>query len=252
MDALFAAIPFGAGTYAACAAIVAGSYVIFGISAFGAALFTIPLLSFYFPLDFVLPMAVLLDVAAALALGRRFSKEADKSELKWLAPFSLFGAVAGVTLLVTLPHEATLTALSVFLLCYGVWSLYEGVPVRIISRHWAPVSGFTGGAMGTLFGVGAPPYAIYLSRRLTDKGALRATLSNMVLLSVSIRALVFTAGGLMLADRLITFALLLPFALLGLWVGNRIHGKVSHAALLRFVAVLLVLLGVSLLLRVLL
>lgn len=244
-------IPFDLLTYAACAVIVAGSYVIFGITAFGAALFTIPLLSFFFPLDFVLPMSVLLDVAAALALGRRFSKEAEKSELKWLAPFSLAGAVAGVTLLVTLPHDVTIIALSVFLLSYGVWSLREGVPTRIISQRWAPVSGFTGGAMGTLFGVGAPPYAIYLSRRLMDKGALRATLSNMVLLSVSIRALVFTAGGLMLADRLIAFALLLPFALIGLWAGNRIHGRVSHAALLRFVAALLVVLGISLLVRVL-
>lgn len=243
-------IPFDAASYAACAAIVAGSYVIFGISAFGAALFTIPLLSFFLPLDFVLPMNVLLDVSAALALGRRFSKDADKSELKWLAPFSLLGAVAGVTLLVTLPHDATLTALSVFLLAYGLWSLYEGVPTRIISARWAPLSGFAGGAMGTLFGVGAPPYAVYLSRRLMDKGALRATLSNMVLLSVSMRALVFTVGGLMLADRLIAFALLLPFALAGLWVGNRIHGRVSHVALLRFVAALLVLLGVSLLVRV--
>jgi len=249
MEALFAALPFDGATYAACAAIVAGSYVIFGISAFGAALFTIPLLSFFFTLDFVLPMAVLLDVSAALALGRRFSKEADKSELKWLAPFSLFGAVAGVTLLVTLPHDVTITALSIFLLSYGVWSLYEGVPTRIVSQRWAPLSGFTGGAMGTLFGVGAPPYAIYLSRRLMDKGALRATLSNMVLLSVSIRALVFTIGGLMLADRLLAFALLLPFALAGLWAGNRIHGRISHQALLRFVAVLLVLLGVSLLVR---
>lgn len=245
------AIPFDWATYAACAAIVAASYVIFGITAFGAALFTIPLLSFFFPLNFVLPLSVLLDVSAALALGRRFSKEADKSELKWLAPFSLFGAVAGVTLLVTLPHEATLTALSVFLLLYGAWSLREGVPTRIVSQRWAPVAGVVGGAMGTLFGVGAPPYAIYLSRRLMDKGALRATLSNMVLLSVSIRALVFTVGGLMLADRLIAFAMLLPFALAGLWAGNRIHGRVSHAALLRFVAVLLVLLGVSLLVRVL-
>lgn len=241
--------PFDLPTYAACAAIVAGAYVIFGISAFGAALFTIPLLSFFLKLEFVLPMSVLLDVAAALALGRRFSGDADKSELKWLAPFSLAGAVAGVTLLVTLPHDVTLIALGVFLLSYGAWSLREGVPTRVVSQRWAPVSGFTGGAMGTLFGVGAPPYAIYLSRRLTDKAALRATLSNMVLLSVSIRALVFTLSGLMLTDRLIAFVMLVPFALAGLWVGNRIHSRISHAALLRFVAVLLVLIGVSLLVR---
>lgn len=244
-------IPFDVQTFLIAAATVAASYVIFGITAFGAALFTIPVLSHFFPLDFVLPMAVLLDVAAALALGRRFSRDADKSELKWLAPFSLAGAVAGVTLLVTLPREATLIALGVFLLAYGAYSLHQGIPSHMVGRGWAPLSGFTGGAMGTLFGVGAPPYAIYLARRLTDKNALRATLSNMVLLSVSIRALVFTAGGLMLADRLAGFVMLVPFALAGLWVGNRIHGRVSREALLRFVSVLLVMMGVSLLVRVL-
>lgn len=244
-------IPFDVQTFLIAAATVAASYVIFGITAFGAALFTIPVLSHFFPLDFVLPMAVLLDVAAALALGRRFSRDADRAELKWLAPFSLAGAVAGVTLLVTLPRHATLLALGVFLLAYGAYSLHQGIPSRMVSRGWAPLSGFTGGAMGTLFGVGAPPYAIYLARRLTDKNALRATLSNMVLLSVSIRALVFTAGGLMLADRLAGFVMLVPFALAGLWVGNRIHGRVSREALLRFVSVLLVMMGVSLLARVL-
>jgi hypothetical protein len=103
--------------------------------------------------------------------------------------------------------------------------------------------------MGTLFGVGAPPYAIYLTRRLTDKGALRATLSNMVLLSVSMRAVVFAVSGLMLADRLVGFALLAPFALAGLWVGNRIHGRISRETLLRVVSVLLLVNGLSLLAR---
>ncbi|HET7597241.1 MAG TPA: TSUP family transporter, partial [Burkholderiales bacterium] len=114
---------------------------------------------------------------------------------------------------------------------------------------WGAVAGFTGGAMGTLFGVGAPPYAIYLARRLADKAALRATLSNIVLLSTSIRALVFLASGFMLADRLIAYAALLPFALGGLAIGNRFHGRISRAALLRTISVLLALIGVSLILR---
>ena len=242
-------IPFDATTFATAALIIAASYVVFGITAFGAALFVVPALSYFFPLNFVLPLAVLLDVAAALALGRRFSRDADKSELKWMAPASLVGAILGVTLLVTLPRNATLAAFGVFLLSYGIYALREGGAMRHVSRRWAPVAGFAGGTMGTLFGVGAPPYAIYLSRRLEDKSALRATLSNMVLLSVSIRALVFTASGLMLADRLIGFAMLAPFALLGLWAGNRIHGHISREAVLRFVSVLLLLMGASLLVR---
>jgi uncharacterized membrane protein YfcA len=71
----------------------------------------------------------------------------------------------------------------------------------------------------------------------------------MVIFSVSIRALVFTAGGLMLADRLIGFAMLVPFALAGLWLGNRLQARISRAALLRVVSVLLLLIGASLIVR---
>lgn len=242
-------IPFDLQTFAVAAAAVTASYVIFGISAFGAALFTVPVLSHFFGLEFVLPLCALLDVSAALALGVRFSRDADKSELLLLAPFSVIGAVLGVTLLMTLPRAATLAAFGVFLLTYGAYSLRRGEAVRTVSRLWGPVAGLAGGTSGTLFGVGAPPYAIYLTRRFASKEALRATLSNMVLLSTSIRAVVFLASGLMLADRLVAFALLLPFALSGLWIGNRFYGRISRAALLRFVSALLMLIGASLLVR---
>ncbi len=242
--------PFDLPTWTACAAIVAGAYVIFGITTFGAALFTVPALSFFFPLKFVLPMCVLLDVSAALALGVRFSGDADRGELKWMAPFSLAGAIAGVTALVTLPQQATIIAFGIFLCGYGLHSLGAGAAVTGIARHpWAVISGFCGGASGTLFGVGAPPYAIYLSRRLPDKAILRATLSNMVLLSTAIRALVFLAGGLMLLDRVTGFLSLLPFALGGLWAGHRIQLKVSRERLLKIISVLLLLIGASLLVR---
>ena len=242
-------IPFDLPLFIIAAAVVAGAYVIFGISAFGAALFTVPILSHFLPLEFVLPMCVLLDVSAALALGARFSRDADWSELKWMVPLSLAGAVAGVTLLVALPRHATIAGIGAFLVAYGIYALRQKDTVRRVSRAWAPVAGFTGGAFGTLFGIGAPPYAIYLTHRMPDKLAFRATLSNMVIFSVSIRALVFTAGGLMLADRLVGFAILVPFALAGLWLGNRIHGRISRAGVLQVVAGLLLLIGASLLAR---
>jgi len=242
-------LPFDLATYAVAAVVVFGAYVIFGISAFGAALFTVPILSHFMPLDLVLPMCVLLDVSAALSLGVRYSREADKTEIAWMVPFSLAGAIAGVTLLVALPQQATIAGIGTFLVAYALYSLRQGERTRVVSQAWAPVAGFVGGAFGTLFGVGAPPYAIYLAHRMRDKLSLRATLSNMVIFSVSIRALVFTAGGLMLADRLLGFAVLVPFTLAGLWLGNRLQARIARGALLRVVAVLLLLIGVSLLAR---
>ena len=242
-------IPFEPSTVIIAALVVGVAYIIFGISAFGAALVTVPVLSHFFPLDFVLPVCVLLDVSAALTMGTRFSRGASFTELKWMAPAALIGAVLGVTLLVNLPRQGTLVALGVFLLAYAIFTLRQDGPAGSVSRWWGPVAGLCGGTMGTLFGIAAPAYAIYLSRRLPDKLTLRATLSNMVLMSTSIRALVFAAGGLMLADRLIMFAILLPFALLGLWYGNRLHGRISREQLLRFMSVVLLLMGASLIVR---
>jgi uncharacterized protein len=243
------AIPFDLPMFAIAAAVVFGAYVVFGISAFGAALFVVPVLSHFLPLEFVLPMVVLLDVSASLALGVRISREADWSELKWMAPMSAAGAVAGVTLLVALPRQVTIAGIGILLVFYSLYALRQGGATRIVNRIWGAVAGFVGGAFGAMFGVGAPPYAIYLAHRLQDKAAYRATLSNMVIFSVSIRAVVFAAGGLMLADRFIGFAVLVPFCLAGLWLGNRLQTRISRVGLLRVVASLLLLIGLSLLAR---
>ncbi len=246
---MFIALPFDAALFAFMAAVVFAAYVVFGISAFGAALFTVPILSHVLPLEFVLPTCVLLDVSAAIAVGGRISREADWSELRWMIPFAVIGAIAGFTLLVNLPRRATMIALGTFLLLYGVYSLRKGEAASIVSRAWAPVTGLIGGSMGTLLGIAAPPYAIYLTRRLTDMRAYRATLSNMVIFSTITRALVFLAGGLMLFDRLFAFVLLLPFALAGIWIGGRIAKRVSREQLLRVVSLLLLAIGGSLLAR---
>lgn len=237
--------------FAIAAAVMFGAYVVFGISAFGAALFTVPILSHFFPLDFVLPMCALIDATAALALGARISRDAAWTELKWMIPLSLAGAIAGVTLLVALPQQAMIAGIGLFLVAYALYSFRQGEATRIISRAWAPVAGFIGGAFGTMFGVGAPPYAIYLAHRMQDKLAYRATLSNMVIFSVGMRVLVFAAGGLVLADRIGGFVVLVPFALAGLWLGNRLQARISRGGLLRIVSVLLLLIGVSLIARVL-
>jgi uncharacterized protein len=244
-------LPFGYALYALMAVTVAVSYLIFAITGFGAALITVPVLSQVLPLPFVLPLAVLLDVSASLVMGVRFQRNADRRELKWMVPFSLAGALLGVNLLVTLPREAALAGLGACAIAYGVYSLRQGAALRQVSLAWAPISGFTGGTMGTFFGIGAPPYAMYLSRRIEDKAAMRATLSTMVLFSTGMRACVFAFAGLILVDRMVAFALLFPFVLAGLWAGNRLHVRLPREKILAAISVLLIVSGASLLVRVL-
>lgn len=245
-------LPLGHGAFAVAAATVVAGYFIFAITGFGAALITIPVLSHFLPLPFVLPLAVLLDVSAALVMGVRFQRDADRGELAWMVPFSLAGALLGVHLLVRLPREAALAGLGLCTIGYGLYSLHGGAALARVSRAWAPVAGFTGGAMGTLFGIGAPPYVMYLARRMADKSSMRATLSTMVLFSTGMRLVVFVFAGLVLLDRLFAFALLLPFVLAGLWMGQRVHLRLSRERILVAISAVLIASGASLLVRVLL
>ena len=243
-------LPFGVGVYALIAATVAIGYFIFAITGFGAALLTVPLLSHFLPMTFVLPFAVMLDVAGSFVVGVRFHREADWRELRWMVPLSLAGALIGVNLLVSLPREVGLAGLGTCLIVYGIYSLRQGPAFGRVSGAWAPVSGFTGGLTGTLLGIGAPPYAMYLSRRIEDKAVMRATLSTMVFFSTAMRFIIFIFAGLVLWDRVLAFALVFPFLLAGLWVGNRVHLKLSRERVLVAISVLLIATGGSLLLRV--
>jgi uncharacterized protein len=242
-------MPFDWHVYAIAAAVTVFAYFIFGITAFGASLFTAPVLAFFLPLQFVLPVTTMLDVVASLALGLRFGKATDRAELAWMLPFMIAGAVTGARLLVRLPRDTALAAFGVFLLAYGAYTLWQPPAGRPISRKWAPFAGYTGGTMGTLFGVGGAPYAIYLSRRIEDKVALRTTLSSLVLLSVTVRLLVFAVQGLATGDRCIAAAMLAPCMGLGLWIGNKVYGRITREQVVRLITILLAIMGVILLVR---
>ena len=172
---LFRSMSLPADALAAAALVVLFGYLVFGITGFGASLFTVPVLSHFLPLPFVLAVALLLDVTAAATLGLRYRRDVALGEIVPLLPFAAIGAVLGVTLLVKLPREACLLAMGIFLLCHGLMGLRAKGTLARVSRWWAAPAGFAGGLFGTLFGVGGPPQIAYLSRRPMGSEQLRAT-----------------------------------------------------------------------------
>src|SRR6185436_15691505 len=140
-------LPFGWTLFVLLAFTVAAGYLVFAITGFGAALITVPVMSHFLPLPFVLPLSVMLDVGASLVVGVKFRRDGDWRELRWMVPSCLLGAVLGVTLLVSLPREAGIAGLGALLVAYGVYSLRQGDAFTRVSGGWAPVSGLAGGTM---------------------------------------------------------------------------------------------------------
>jgi uncharacterized membrane protein YfcA len=230
--------------------VIFAGYLVFGITGFGASPITIPVLVHLLPLTTVLPLAALLDLGSALALAFHTRRHADSREIVTLVPFTLLGLMLGVTLLLRLPRDATLLALGLFVCGYAVNLMLRRQARGRLSRYWAAPAGIAGGLLGALFGMGGPPYVMYLAGRIAEPNAQRATIAQMVILNVGLRLAAFALAGLLVSPTLwLAVAGLLPVAWAGVWVGHRAHLRLTPAVAARIVAAALFVAGAALVAR---
>jgi uncharacterized membrane protein YfcA len=235
---------------AAAAAILLSAYFIRGITGFGSGLIAVPLLALFQPLQFVVPLVLLLDFTASLVLGGLHFKRVQWGEVGALMPFSLVGVALGTSLLVKLPQGPMLVALAVFIFAFAVRSVLNLHGDKPVSRGWAVPASLSGGTVGGLFGTGGPPYVIYLAHRIRDKGELRATLSAVFFIEGLTRITSFLIVGLLMSVQVWSaFVVALPLVLGALYLGGRAHVGLAPAQMTRLVGVLLLVSSISLLIK---
>lgn len=243
-------MPFALSALVLAPAVVLVAYAVLAVAGFGSALISIPLLALILPVKLVIPLVLIVDFTATAATGLRFRRDIALQELKPIVVPMALGLLAGVTLLVQLPARWVLLALGVFIFSYGLYSLLARVKVRAHSRWWAIPTGLVGGVISGLFGMGGPMYVIYLSGRIADPTQLRATLSTMFTINTGARLILFLVSGLLLRQDIWVAALcLLPFMALGLYIGHRLHVRLSTAQIGRIISVLLLMTGASILVK---
>ncbi|MDT3705644.1 MAG: sulfite exporter TauE/SafE family protein [Thiobacillus sp.] len=235
---------------AATAAILLAAYVIRGITGFGSGLVSVPLLALFLPLQFVVPLVLLLDFTASIVIGGFNFRRVQWNEIGVLIPFGVVGVILGTTLLVNLPAEPMLLALAGFVFIFAMRSVLNIHGDKPASRAWAAPAALTGGTVGALFGTGGPPYVIYLTHRIRDKSDLRATFSALFFTEGATRIVSFLLAGLLLSAKVwIAYLVALPLVLSALYLGGRVHVGLSATQMTRLVGILLLVSSVSLLFK---
>ena len=232
------------------ALIIVSAYVVYGLTGFGSSITALPLLVQIIPLRTAVPLMLIFDLCVGLLMVLRNRTVSDRGEVKRLLPFMLLGMLLGVTLLVKVPERALMLLLGAFVLSYSVWSLVLRPELKPMSTRWAGLFGTLGGIFTALFGTGGPIYTIYLARRLPDKTILRATISGLIFVAALARLALFTGVGLYAQPQVLPLAaVLLPCALLGLYVGNRLHHRLPQERVVQIVWAILIIGGAGLVWR---
>ena len=116
------------------------------------------------------------------------------------------------------------------------------------SRLVLAIIGVTAGILCGLFGVGAL-LAACVNRVTDEDSAFKANISAVFIADNTFRIILYCALGLFAPETVQSALLLIPFALLGLLAGMECCGYMDESRVRRITAALLILSGVSLILK---
>ena len=235
------------------AAAIFGAYVVRGMSGFGAGLVAAPLLAMVLPVHVVIPTTGLLVFVLFIFLTIRDRRSVIWREFKLLVLPTLAGVVAGLVLFRSLDNDLLLILLGSFLVLYAMYMFAVhalGLPQFRCSERWAWPLGFAGAFIDTLFGGGGGTLVvIYMHARGIGKMEFRATVAMLWFIEMIARIGGYGIAGYYTRDVLLLVAALLPITWAGTWVGERLGNRITPDTFSRILAALLMLSGISLLLK---
>lgn len=221
----------------------------------GAGVISVPLLSLVIPVPvaaaLMLPLLIVMDAKSM----HYYWRSVRWQELKIIAPAALFGIIAGGFLLGELPSNALQVMLGIFCIAFALWKKLTPLLGRLPHAGiiWGAISGLT----STLLHSGGPPINIYLATRQLPKRHWLATAAVFFALMNVIKIIPYGLTGQWQADAfsnnaaisplLMIDLILLPFSLIGVWLGYRLHTKISEENFMRACKGLLLFSGLGLL-----
>jgi uncharacterized membrane protein YfcA len=226
-----------------------GSFI-YGVTGFGAGLIAIPLALLVVDMRTALAVFALIDSLNVVRVWLSQRGAVAREEAVRLLPSCAAGIALGLVLVLWLRAATLMLAYGGFLLAYSAYVYGARGAHRGIGLRWAWVAGLAGGVTSAMFGAGGPPFAIYLSHRGLPNDALRATLAATSLVSIGTRIVAFALGGLLAPREIwVTALTIAPATLLALWLAHRLHARLSRDAMLRAIRLLVLVAGVSLVVR---
>lgn len=222
--------------------ILAGSFTQ-GLTGFGSALVSLPLLVLFMDIRLAVPFSILNGLLMTTILSLQLKSHLDWRKIGPLLAGFVPGVGAGVLFLKKTSEPLFLLLLGLMLVGFALFRLLaQPRPVRL-GRGWGLAAGFASGAISAAFSAGGPPSIIYATLTGWDKHQIKATLSIYFFLGGLVTAAAHWLGGLITGEVVRLFGWSFPAVLIGVWGGSLLYGGFRTEGYLKLVMLALLLMG---------
>jgi uncharacterized membrane protein YfcA len=178
--------------------VVALGFGVLGITGFGSALISVPLLAWVWPLHQVVPLVLSIDFIACLLLGGLQWRLIQLTALLPFFAWLLLGVAAGAALSMwpgVLESGALLVALGLYVAWAGWRGLRPAAPHPTSVLRYTPLSGLLGGVIEMIWGTSGSVVVGHLVTRFDDARVLRAHITLTLMLVSGLACLTLALSG---------------------------------------------------------
>lgn len=244
-------IPLTALEAGYCVLVLVASYALRGSTGFGG-FAAMPLLALVIPMKLLVPVWTLLTITSSATLFGKDRRHVSLRHILGILPACVLGIALGLYLFKVLDQVWLARGLGALVSGYGLYALWQTRSAAPLNppRGVATAASFLAGAVGTIFGTMASIFfAIHLDAIRITKEQFRGTLSAMMMTLAVIRGAGYFAVGEFGRESLLLFAAALPFMLLGIYLGDRVHTGMGDRTFRYVICTILILSGLPLMLK---
>ncbi len=219
---LWAALSLSSTELALLIGIVFIAGLVRGFSGFALSALVMAAAASFLPPVLLIPILWFQEMGASLLMARGGWRDADRRRTALLVIGNWIGWPIGLWLTVTLPVEASgRIALSVILVLAALQLLKVNIPA-LASRAGTLIAGFVAGIVSGIAHVGGMVVALYVLSQNDSARSMRGSLVLYLFIG-SLGALVYLLFfGVMTTQTAIAALTLVPFTLLGVWLGTKL------------------------------
>jgi uncharacterized membrane protein YfcA len=218
------------------------------LTGFGFALVVMPLVTLVVSLREAAPLVALAGLTLYSINLVRFRRSVDLPQVMRLAAASALGIPVGLWVLTTVDEGIIKPLLGMVVTTYALYALFRPDTPRICAPWWVYPAGFLAGCLGGAYNTPGPPVIVYGSLRQWPKQQFRAILQTLFFVNGVLVVVSHALAGNLTPGVMIRYYYAVPALLLGVLVGALLDSRVDSTHFRQLVAVLILLLGLSLLL----